>query len=209
MIADLLHHAPGHPDIPAAPPAWSDATAAEAWVSRCDEDAAAWLVRTHGPLVLRIVRSRLFGSDGVEDAVQSIWMAAFRALGRYDSTRPLAAWLSRIALNECLDIIRARSRRRVFSTTDLGLERIEDIPGAPASTSPDVERISAEREALGFDLLACLPARDRDAFSLYHSGNLSSAEVAALMGIRPGHLRLRVFRAQQVLRRRVLARGVS
>jgi RNA polymerase sigma-70 factor (ECF subfamily) len=209
MIADLGHQTGSRTGAGANAPAWDDAGAAAAWLRSRDEAAAAWLVTTYAALVLRIAKARLRGYDGVEDAVQAAWMAAFRGLERYDSRRPFAAWLARITLNECRDAIRARSRRRVFCAADLGLEHIERLASAPVSSPPFAERMEKEREEYALELLASLPARDREAFSLYHGRNMSSAEVAARLGIQPGHVRLRVFRAQQMLRRRILAFSCS
>ena len=57
--------------------------------------------------------SRMTGSitDG-EDVVQDALFRAYRSLDTYDDSRPLAAWLFRIAHNHCLDFLRRRGVRQ-------------------------------------------------------------------------------------------------
>jgi RNA polymerase sigma-70 factor (ECF subfamily) len=185
MIADLaqLH----------ATPAWDDATATAAWLAERNEDAARWLVATHGPLVARLVQARLADPHTAEDVRQNVWLAVFRALPRYDAGRPFATWLARIAINACHDALRAQRRARLeYAATP------PDTALAPAADAPCLAR---ERRTVVQRLLAPL-GRDAELLWAFHGEGRSAQEVGARFDLSPGGVRLRVFRALQTLRRR-------
>ncbi len=77
--------------------------------------AFAEIVRRHRAPVFRMARACVGEADEALDLTQETFVAAHRALSRYDGDRPMRAWLSAIALNKCRDHARKRAVRRLFT----------------------------------------------------------------------------------------------
>src|ERR1700738_1601730 len=79
-------------------------------------------------------RSRMTGSvlDG-EDVVQEALFQAYRKLDTFDETRPLSAWLFRIAHNRCIDFLRRRKVRQEAEVAAVKPDRVMPVdPPGPA-----------------------------------------------------------------------------
>ena len=76
-------------------------------VRQRDEDAARALFRHLYPLVARLVRSHLPRRTSQEDLVQTVFMKVFANLDRFSGAVPLEHWVSRIAINTCLNQLAA------------------------------------------------------------------------------------------------------
>ena len=90
-----------------------------AWLESRDEDAARRLVEILHPQIFRIVQNHIPRGMDAEDLAQDIFVQFFRSLERYDPSRALENWLSRLALNVCLNALRARARRPEWRWADL------------------------------------------------------------------------------------------
>ena len=124
------------------------------------------VVAEHGPTVLRVCRALLTPADA-DDAWSETFLAALRA---YPDLRPdsdLRAWLVTIAHRKAIDVLR-RSGRSALPSDELA-----DRPVHDARHEPD-ERL---RRAV-----AALPTKQREAVVYRYLGDLSYADVAALLG---------------------------
>ncbi|HEY3050243.1 MAG TPA: bifunctional nuclease domain-containing protein [Gaiellaceae bacterium] len=136
---------------------------------------------------VRAVTRRLLGETDAEDVTQEAFLQAYLGLGRLRDPGRFGAWLTAIAVN--LAKMRLRERRVVVP--------LDEDPAA------DGGRDSAEASELISWALDVLPAREHEAVLLYYVEGLSSAEVAALTGERPGTVRVRLHRARRRLRARL------
>src|SRR5437773_7887946 len=75
-----------------------------------DEEAARLLVPHLYPLVLKVVRTHLPRRVSEDDLAQKIFMKLFQRLEQYQPRQsiPFEHWVSRIAVNTCLDALRAQ-----------------------------------------------------------------------------------------------------
>ncbi len=88
-----------------------------------DESAFAEIMRRYGPRVFRVA-SRFFRQRAqVEEAAQEVFLKAFTQLGSYEGRGPLEGWLTRIATNTCLNLLRGMKRRPELTASD----RVEQI----------------------------------------------------------------------------------
>jgi len=138
---------------------------------------------------VRAVTRRLLGESDAEDIAQEAFLQAYLGLHRLRDPSRFGAWLTAIAVN--LAKMRLRERRVVVP--------LEEDPAA------DGARDSAEISDLVASALDVLPRHEREAVLLYYVEGLSSAEVAALTGERPGTVRVRLYRARRRLRSRLEA----
>lgn len=132
------------------------------------------MVREHGPTVLRVCRSLLGPGADADDAWSETFLAALRSWDSLGSDVNLQAWLVRVARNKCVDLIRANARR-----------------AAPVADVPD-GRVShgAEHADPGvWELVAELPAKQKDAVALHYFGGLTHAETASVTGSTPAAVR--------------------
>jgi RNA polymerase sigma-70 factor (ECF subfamily) len=144
------------------------------------------LVRRHRTrvyaLALRICRN----ADDAEDALQETFIAAYRALPRFDRRARVSTWLYRIATNKCYD---ALARRR--ATVDAG--------ALPEPADPHDPFARSERQELLTRALDGLPEQFREAALLCDVCGLTPAEAGSLTGVPEGTMKSRSFRARAML----------
>src|SRR4029077_14818410 len=84
-----------------------------------DQDAARSLVEYLYPMVIRIVRANLPRRAAEEDLAQDIFVKMFQKLDQFRGDVPFDHWVSRIAVNHCLNAIRAQKNRPEWRMADL------------------------------------------------------------------------------------------
>src|SRR5687768_18560092 len=93
-------------------------------------DAVDELFRRHWPAAHRAAWLVVHDAAAAEDIAQEAFLAALRALDRFDRRRPLGPWLHRIVVNRAIDWTRARALRR----------EVGDEPLAATDARPDPPR---------------------------------------------------------------------
>src|SRR6266446_5818609 len=114
-----------------------DMLACLAGVRQRDEDAARLLFHHLYPLVIKLVRSHLPRRTSEEDLAQTVFMKVFANLQQYSGTVPLEHWVSRIAVNTCLNQLRAEKIRPELRWADLS-EAEADVLQSMAAATEDV-----------------------------------------------------------------------
>ena len=134
---------------------------------------------------------RMLGSfDEAEDAVQEVFLRAWRARDTLSGSGNVRAWLYKIATNVSLDALRARSRRTP------ALESFADIPWlqpypdrlldeiAPPEDEPDAAVVARETIALAYvAVIQLLPPRQRAVLILRDVLEWSAKETADMLEI--------------------------
>jgi RNA polymerase sigma-70 factor (ECF subfamily) len=115
------------------------------------------LFRRHWPLAHRAAYLVVHDAAAAEDIAQEAFLAAIRALDRFDRRRPFAPWLHRIAVNRAIDFTRARALRREGGTVEWeraaegGRDALSDeVMAALAGLSPEHRAVVALRHLLGY-----------------------------------------------------------
>ena len=125
------------------------------------------------------------------DAAQEAFVKAWRAIRRFDVTRPFYPWLYRILRNLCFDLLRRKKvRPREGFEGDVRDER----------AGPEVLARRDEVKEEVWRALGRLPARDREILTLRHFQHLSYREIAESLAIPQGTVMSRLFTARQRLR---------
>ena len=170
-------------------------------VRQRDEDAAWALFRHLYPLVARLVRSHLPRRTSPEDLVQTVFMKVFANLDRFSGAVPLEHWVSRIAVNTCLNQLAAERVRPELRWADLSEEQAEALE-ATMSGPEDLEPSEnlAAREIVE-KLLAQLAPAERLLLTLLHLEGRSVAEVQEITGWNVPVIKVRAFRARRKLRK--------
>ena len=154
------------------------------------------LMARHREAVYRLARNHVGGEADALDVTQETFIAAFAALGRYDTARPLRGWLLRIALNKCHDWARRRAVGRLF-TFARPLDDALDV----ADTAPDPERAlgSARGVTKIRAAIAALPAPLKEPLILCAIEGLSQDEAAEVLRTSRKAVETRIYRARQKL----------
>jgi RNA polymerase sigma factor (sigma-70 family) len=135
-------------------------------------------------------------SADAEDAIQDAFVKAYYALDRFRSADPFRPWILRIVSNE------ARNRRRSAGRRErLALRVVERRGPGDAAPSPDAAAIAQETRRTLLAALESLPERDRQVIACRYLLELSEAETAQTLGIRPGTVKSRLSRGLARLRR--------
>tara|TARA_B100000676_G_scaffold250363_1_gene254887 strand:- start:1177 stop:1788 length:612 start_codon:yes stop_codon:yes gene_type:complete len=82
-----------------------------------DRAAFGQLVKTHHNMLLATARTLLNPADA-EEAVQDAWIAAHRAIAKFEGRSQLRTWLTRIVINQAKMMLRKRGREIQFDPTD-------------------------------------------------------------------------------------------
>jgi RNA polymerase sigma-70 factor (ECF subfamily) len=170
-----------------------------------DEDAAAALLTHLYPLVIKLVRSHLPRRSSEEDLVQTVFMKIFSKLEQYSGRVPLEHWVSRIAVNTCLNQIdreRVRPEIRWADLSEAEEQLLQSIvAGADAA---ELTEQAAARELVAKVLAALKPA-DRLVVSLLHLEGRSVAEVRQATGWSESLVKIRAFRARRKMKKHLEA----
>lgn len=176
-----------------------DAAALVAGALRDDDAAARELVRRLHPFVLKLVRSHRPKRAAEEDLCQMIFIRMFQKLEQYSGAVPLEHWVSRIAINTCLNQIAAEKARPELRQADLSEEQaavVENLAQTSDEIAPD-HRLAARD--LVVHLLDHLKPAERLVIDLQYLQEKSVAEMSALTGWSAPLVKVRSFRARQKL----------
>ena len=164
-------------------------------------DFGAWMASEQRRIFL-LCRRMLQDQEDADAATQDTFLKAWQALKRPESKEleDPGKWLTRIAVNTCLD--RLRSKRWRFWQRRPDPEDEASILELAASTEPDAEDRVFARQIEGRlkSALERLSVRQRAAFTLRHYEDRSLAEIAELLDLDVGTVKVHLFRAVEKLR---------
>lgn len=185
MLADEAKAQPWKADVVAA--------------KRGDQSAFASLVRSTQRSIFGLCLRLLHSESEASEAAQEAYLRAYQHLHRFDEEKPFDLWVLAIARNLCLDVLRRRSRMK---PTDVD-EMREVLPSSDKSQLDGaIER--EERSSLE-SALSSLPVEDREVLALYYVQRRTTKEIAEVIGVAPGTIMARLFRAREKLRRHMTA----
>lgn len=143
----------------------------------------------------------LGSSDEAEDALQSALASVWVSRARLDPARPVAAYLTTVALNKCRDRLR---RRKVSHFLSFGMSEanVTIAAGNPSSETEISDRQTLQAVSSAIERL---PFKMREALVLVTVEGRSQREAAELLGVTEKTIETRVYRARQRLRK-LLAR---
>lgn len=171
-------------------------------IERGDEGAARELMEHFYPFVVKLVRSHLPRRVSEEDLVQMIFIKVFHHLDSYAGKMPLEHWISRVAVNTCLNALKAEKIRPEYRLADFNEEtaaHIERIAAAEDEIATE-ENARAAREVIS-ELLARLSPEDRLLIHLLHIEERSVDEIHSRTGWSKSAIKVRAFRARAKMKK--------
>jgi RNA polymerase sigma-70 factor (ECF subfamily) len=140
------------------------------------------LFRRYWPLAYRTAFLIAQDAAAAEDIAQESFLAALRALDRFDRRRPFGPWLARIAANRAIDWTRARTLRR-------------EVPGDEALSAAG--SVTDPHRAYSDDVVAALgrlSGEHRAVIVLRHLLGFTPGEIASITGLPRGTVNSRLRR---------------
>jgi RNA polymerase sigma-70 factor (ECF subfamily) len=174
-------------------------------VDRADTDLlrdfAQWM-SSEQRRVFSLCQRFLQDRDEADSATQDVFFKAYQALKREDAQEldDPARWVTRIAVNTCLD--RLRSRKWQFWRRRPSSEDEQTILMMAASRSPGAEEhyFASEIGARLASAMERLSPRQRAVFTLRHYEDLSLEEIGEILKLDVGTVKAHMFRAMNKLR---------
>ena len=159
-----------------------------------EEQALAGLVSQYAGTLYRVAYSVLRNSADAEDAVQEAFVRVLRHRETLAEVRDQRVWLIRIVWNVVLD---RKRRMKTRPETDDVAELARVLPAGGLTAD---ERVAAAQHHAR--VLACveqLPAKERQVLMLSAFEDLTSVEIASVLGITESSVRSRLFRARNLM----------
>jgi RNA polymerase sigma-70 factor (ECF subfamily) len=151
---------------------------------------------------VRIAYHYLRDAHDADEAVQDAFVKVFTHIVSYREGLPFEVWFTRILVNGCLDLRKARARRQRWTVPMLPPGKpVGAVDPATPEPSPEQRLVSAERAQQIAAAVEQLPDRQRTVFALCHVAQQSTAEVSEVLGLSEATVRVHLFRAVRKLRR--------
>ncbi|MGE3466424.1 MAG: RNA polymerase sigma factor [Pyrinomonadaceae bacterium] len=142
------------------------------------------------------------------DVTQEVFIKVYNSLSKYSSDYKFSTWLYRIAHNAAVDHIRRNSvmPQSLEAENEDGTFQIQIESRA---SSPEQDRERSEWRTEIDSVVKCLPPAYRDLILLRHGRDLSYDEIAEVTGLPLGTVKIRLFRARELMREMFIERGFT
>src|SRR5258705_10549170 len=170
-----------------------------------DARAFELLVERHERKIFSMAQRITRNREHAEDVVQQSFQKAFIHLKKFEGESLFSTWLTRIAINEALMLLRRRRGTREVPIAESNTEDETALPLDIADVGPNPEDscLQRERERIVSAAVNELTPRTRKAIELRELGELSTGETAQVMGLSVGAGKARGFHGRRELREAV------
>ncbi|HVF53408.1 MAG TPA: sigma-70 family RNA polymerase sigma factor [Actinomycetota bacterium] len=158
-----------------------------------DRDAYTEMYRRYSSRVRRICSRILLNQQDIDEATQETFLKAYQALGRFNGSYQLGAWLARIAANVCVDHVRFRAR----SANMVTLSPEHELLGAEGGPE---EMIVGQNPRVDEAIGELQPLHAR-ALKLRALGGYSHEEMAGELAMTPAQVKALLHRARTSFKR--------
>jgi RNA polymerase sigma-70 factor (ECF subfamily) len=156
-----------------------------------DVSAFEELVVRHQGQVYRLALRMLGSATEAEDVTQDAFLAAWRGLPGLREQGAFGGWLYRLAVNRCLNVLRARRPSAELDLEALRSTRADEQPEAAAESGAQVTALARALELLTPEQRACWILRELH--------GCSYGEIAQIVGATTTAVRGRIARSRAVL----------
>jgi RNA polymerase sigma factor (sigma-70 family) len=159
------------------------------------------LYQEHKNTVYNVALHYVQNIEDAQEITQDVFVAAYRSLETFQGQAAVSTWMYRITIHKCLDMIKARQRKKRFAFfTSLFTEAgVEARYHPPEPNHPGILLEDKESLTRLFALINQLPDKQKTALILHKIEQQSQVEVAAIMGISAKAVESLVQRAKRNL----------
>lgn len=169
-----------------------------------EQKAYRELTERHRPAIFHIIYKIVRDRETANDLAQETFMKAFSSLATYRSEYRFSTWLYKIAANCSIDFL--RKKRIQALSLDRNLEdesgsREMDVPDYSYHPGRDLER--KEQRFSIKEAIESLPEKYQEVIIYRHQDDKSYEEIADLLDIPLGTVKARIFRARELLKKKL------
>jgi RNA polymerase sigma-70 factor (ECF subfamily) len=169
-----------------------------------DERAYKRLLENYRGAIFNLLYKMVRNREETEDLVQEAFIKAFNALSTFNEEYAFSTWLYKIAVNNCIDHIRKKKLKtysidKPVPSKDGELGR--EFPDT--SMSPDREILSEEKSNIIENAIEDLPENYKTVIVMRHKEERSYEEIAEILNIPLGTVKARIFRAREMLKKKL------
>lgn len=137
----------------------------------------------YADMLYRLAFSHLRRREDAEDAVQDVFTKYMNTSPRFTDDEHERAWLVRVTVNRCHDMLRRGKVREHDSLDD-----ISEIPDEEENTSGVLQAVFA------------LPEKYKTAITLHYLEGFSVEEISSMLGISLSAVKMRLSRGREILK---------
>ncbi len=182
---------------------------ASAWSGQAA--AFAELCRAYGKKILRAAYRITKNQEDAEDAVQDSLLRAFLHMEHFEGRSSFSTWLTKIAINSALMILRRRRKYFEIPGENSGDSRTVGWCQQIADSAPNPEKhyLAQERKRVVQRAIRSLRPSIRGVLEMQHFQDYSVEEIARMKGISVGAVKARLFHARMALRSAPSLRNIA
>lgn len=160
------------------------------------------MYNTYGTLVYNLALNYLNNNEDAEEITQDVFITVYQSIHKFNEQSSLKTWVYKIAVNKCLDFLRAKKRKKRWAT----ISNIFNDEGAiqhnlPDFIHPGVLLENKENTTHLFKAINKLPETQKTAFLLSHIENVGNKEIAVIMSKTVSSVESLIQRAKENLRK--------
>jgi RNA polymerase sigma-70 factor (ECF subfamily) len=167
-----------------------------------DKAAYGEIVQRHQTAVFNVAYRLLGRRQDAEDAAQDAFLRGYRAIGRFDPSRPFAPWIKRITVNVCLNRLESEQRKWHLLASEMDGGDNAYLPEENwigTEPTPEQSLMASERSLQVREAILSLPPRFRAVVELRHFQGLRYHEIAEAIGRPLSSVKSDLFRARKLL----------
>ena len=138
------------------------------------------LVHQYSEQLYWMIRRMVMSHEDANDLLQNTFLKAWNAFDTFHGDAKESTWLSRIAINECIDFIRRNKQKSLTTSEDLSVAR---------TLMADPYFDGSEAEALLQEAVASLPEVQRTVFQLRYFEDMKYADISRMLNTSEGALK--------------------
>ncbi len=167
-----------------------------------DETALAPLVEKYKRMVHRLGMQITKNHEDANDVMQETFIKVYHSIHTFRQEAAFETWVYRIAVNEALNFVKRRERRREspLETTDESEFNTETLRKAEINNDPEIQAEKAELRHWVTKAVNSLSLKHRIVVILHELEGLTHAEIASILNCSEGTVRSRLHYARKQLR---------
>lgn len=163
-----------------------------------DEAAFSVLYNRYYNQVYAFCSRLLRGKFDVEDAVQQVFLEAWRSMGRFEGRSLFSTWLTKIAIHTCLSFHRKAGRVLLSNSETLDpYDQVTTLLWGDSARIPDEEVFLNERKAMVNKLLGRMTPKKKVVFMMSDMQGMTAPEISSVLKIPDATVRTRLFHARK------------
>lgn len=168
-----------------------------------EQKACAELVNRFKPRIFNLVIKMVKNREEAEDLTQETFIKAFNSLATFNADYAFSTWLYKIAVNNCIDHFRKKRLKTFPIDNPITLKDGEIQREFPdqSGREPEKSLLSKEQSNLIQNAINQLPPKYQKVIILRHKKDQSYEEISEHLHIPIGTVKVRIFRAREMLKK--------